>query len=378
MGFTDALVFFLDLRKTTVTTRLNHFFERSKKIMTEQAFSKLRAKYDHTPFMTMHHTLVESEYDGKHECKMWNNYHVFAIDGSYLQLPTNPETIAEFGVRGAGAHASAGISVMYDVLSGWPVHAVITRSNMNERKVAEEHFDYLKEKLPLLLDNTVMLFDRGYPSLEMTKLMPTKLVMRSQPNWLKEVGKLPQGDSQVRLRNGVTVRVYKFKLPSGAEETLITNMFDVSAEQLAELYGMRWAVETAYNVLKNELCVEDFSGRTPNAIRQDFWASMVLMICVSVFKAEADEELKSKRAASKQGTPNKYQYQVRQSDLIVTLRDRFVFNVLRQNRVLAALSIQRLIPVLARSTSPIREADRHFPRHVDSLSSFNPSLKSHL
>ena len=93
MPFSSALHFILDMRKTTLQTRLNIYFEHSGGIepMSQQEFSKLRMNFDHSPFETMHKTAVKVEYSNESELPLWHGYHVFGIDGSFLQLPRTDE-----------------------------------------------------------------------------------------------------------------------------------------------------------------------------------------------------------------------------------------------------------------------------------------------
>jgi len=162
-------------------------------------------------------------------------------------------------------------------------------------------------------------------------------------------------------------------LPSGEIETLLTNLFEISTEELPELYAKRWGIETAYGRLKNIVCLENFSGRTENAIMQDFWASIVLMISIAVFQKEANEKI-GKEQCKKE---NKHQYQVAVGDLAVTLRDEFIFEVLRDNKLLSMARIEIIVATLAYSKSPIRPK-RQFSRHKNRDVSFNLNLKSHL
>lgn len=96
MPFPSALCFMLDMRKTTLQTRLNMYFEHNGKVepMSQQAFSKLRGNYDHSPFVTMHKAIVKKEYSGDYDLPLWNGYHVFGIDGSFLQLPRTEEPLS--------------------------------------------------------------------------------------------------------------------------------------------------------------------------------------------------------------------------------------------------------------------------------------------
>ena len=82
MNFVSAVSFLLDMRTTTLQTRLNCFFPHNGggDPISQQAFSKLRANFDHSPFETMVRTLVKEEYSGKYELPLWCGYHVLAIE----------------------------------------------------------------------------------------------------------------------------------------------------------------------------------------------------------------------------------------------------------------------------------------------------------
>ena len=140
MPFPKAISFLLDMRKTTLQTRLNLYFEKVKggDPISQQAFSKLRMNFDHSPFEKMVRGLVRKEYSGEYELPLWNGYHVFAIDGSFLQLPRADALREEYGTRGRGSTCPcAGISVLYDVLHGWAIDPSIARADRNEREECE-------------------------------------------------------------------------------------------------------------------------------------------------------------------------------------------------------------------------------------------------
>ena len=127
MPFSDALHFMLDMRTTTLQTRLNAFFKHNGggEPISQQAFSKLRANFDHSPFEKTVRCLVKEEYSGKHPLTMWNGYHLLGVDGSYLQLPRVEDLRWEFGVRGGDICPMAGVSVLFDVLHGWALDPIL-------------------------------------------------------------------------------------------------------------------------------------------------------------------------------------------------------------------------------------------------------------
>ena len=378
MSFSSAIEFMLDMRKTTLQTRLNIYFEQTGKgtSMSQQAFSKLRMNFDHSPFETMVRETVKEEYKNPAELPLWHGYHVFGIDGSYFQLPRSKELYDTFGIHGRPPQCpNAGISIMFDVLSGWAVDPIITDAKMNERAECAKHIDFLCSEMPNIAKNSIFLMDRGYPSLDMFKKIQTsglKFVIRARTNHLPEIDNAPMGDSTF-IRDGIEIRVIKLTLPNGDVEILLTNLFELSQSLVIKLYTMRWVAETAYFKLKRELCVEKFSGRTANSVYQDFWASMVLLNAVAVFQAEADAAV----ALRQEGKGNKHFYNARTSDLIITLRDRFIFATLCGNPDFSSSEFELIINTMARSVSAVRP-NRSFLRIHRPFSKTCANLKSFL
>lgn len=377
MDFASAVSFLLDMRTTTLQTRLNKFFGHNGggDPISQQAFSKLRANFDHSPFETMVRELVKEEYSGKYELPLWNGYHILANDGTYLQLPRNDTLRTEFGTRGGdGFCPFAGVSTLYDVMHGWVLDAVITHANMNEREECEKHIEFLRQELPHIAEKSILTADRGYLSaklLETLQASPLKFLARCQASFLSPINNAPMGDSIVTLKRGGTVRVIKFALSTGEVETLVTNLLDIPAQEFPALYAMRWGIETAYYRLKRELCVEKFSGKTPNTVRQDFWASIVLMNAVAVFQQAADNQVQDRQKAK----ALKHPYRARTSDLIVTLRDRYIFSVLCGVPAITSLEMPSIIQTIARTVSPVRPG-RSFERRFDRSLAANLNLMS--
>ena len=164
------------------------------------------------------------------------------------------------------------------------------------------------------------------------------------------------GDSVVTLKNGISVRIVKFELDSRDIETLATNQLDLPMDAIFELYALRWGIETMYFKLKQKLCAEKFSGKTANSIRQDFWANMVLLNSDAVFQHEADAAVKERQ----KDDPPKYENRARTSNLIITLRDRFIFAALCGHPMLSKWKMDDIIKTLARVVSPVRPG-RSFP-----------------
>lgn len=362
MPFEKALYFLLDMRTTTLQTRLNAFFHQygGGETISQQSFSKLRSNFDQSPFQTTVHKLIKIAYSLNFTLKTWKGYLLFGVDGSYCQLPRVENLRKVFGVRDGSSCPNIGVSILFDVLNGFAIDPIMTDACMNERIQFEKHMNYLCQELSNIHKKAIILIDRGYPSQKLLTDMykrELKFVARCQSHFLKAVNEAPMGDSVVTLKNGVPLRVIKFVLKNEKTQTLVTNLFDLPMEDIIELYTLRWGIETMYFKLKRELCVEKFSGRTENSIRQDFWASMLLLNSVAVFQNEADyavnERQKDKSLA--------HEYRSRTSDLIVTLRDHSIFTALYAHSMLAELDFAKIIKTMARSVSSLRPG-RSFQR----------------
>jgi hypothetical protein len=375
MSFPQALSFLLDMGKTTLQTRLNRFWEGGEPIK-QPSFTKLRAGFDHTPFEIMVRDIVEEEYSGNYELPTWRGFHLLATDGSYLQLPNTPVLADEYGLLGGDGRPGAGISVLHDVLHGWVLDPIITHSAMNERVLLIKHIANLRDYLPNIAEKTLLLIDRGYPSAKVFALLEQqgiKFCARCKNDHSKDIRSAPLGDSTIELGSGQTVRIVKFILESGETETLATNLFDLSEADFPALYAMRWGVETLYFTLKQKVGVEQFSGKTPNSIRQDFWASMVLINVAATFQKEADEVI----AERHKGKQLKHSYRARGSDLIVTLRDRFIFASLCGRPAITDREYDFIMRQLSRAVSPVRPG-RSYSRKKKSTPATNHHLKSRL
>ncbi len=91
----------------------------------------------------------------------------------------------------------------------------------------------------------------------------------------------------------VSREILKHRYPErkGVHETLITDLDDYTVQKLKDMYGMRWGVEVEYLTLKSRLQLENFTGKTENSVKQDFWATLLADLMISVHEDEAKPEI---------------------------------------------------------------------------------------
>ena len=293
--------------------------EVKTKSYSEAAFCKARRKINFTAFKTLFEYAAQLFFEAADEpLKFVGKYRVWAIDGSKINLPTNPETLEEFGSEAFnhGYRAQGLASCLYDTLNKISLDATLERFDANERTLAEAHFQYLDEYCKKQGWNhkfELITLDRGYPSESIFQTLLDKgfsFVARvNKNNFWKELRDVKENDTIIS-RGSITVRVVQvpLKKPEVTESgevvtvaTLITNLSEneMSRECIAELYRLRWCIETNYDYLKNRIELENFTGLSPLCIRQDFYAALFLSNLVACSEYDSAPQIKKYNKGTK-------------------------------------------------------------------------------
>ena len=254
-------------------------------------------------FIDMSEAFIDNLYNQFKGFSKYNGYIIGACDGSICQLPNHPTTKKAFKIAEDtifGRHLSRGrISCILDVNSNHILTAKIESRKVNEIKLAIEHLDNLKNRLDI--SKLITIYDRAYGSTELmihTIYLDSKFLIRLNDNaFKKKINQMNCDDGIIeiniskRILKKITdekvreyademgrlkIRIVKVELKNGTIETLATNldMEEFSKEDLKELYGKRWMIETGYDKLKNLVQIEEFSGIRRVIIEQDFYAGI--------------------------------------------------------------------------------------------------------
>lgn len=303
MSFQDYIQFILGLPKKSLPTELDSFFtnhmETGTLPISKQAFSRQRQHISPKAFRDLF--LYSNDYISNHtKQKTWHGHRLLAVDGTTIQLPSTTENYNYFGGHTnekGDAFPIAQANSLFDVLNDTFIDADISCYTFPERYSAKLFIDRFShqgfDKPP------VILFDRGYPSKDLIRSLMEKnlyYMIRCTSRFVDEVVNAPQGDYFVRHNDKryhhfpFLFRVIKFTLPSGVEEILITNLYgaEYTTEELKELYFFRWGIESKYDEIKNRLSIENFTGKKPGTIIQDFYATLLFANLVSSVKHISD------------------------------------------------------------------------------------------
>ena len=64
----------------------------------------------------------------------------------------------------------------------------------------------------------------------------------------------------------------------------LTNSFELSALQIAQLYKRRWQVELFFKWIKQNLRIKAFVGRSANAVKSQIWVAVTSYVLVAIIK----------------------------------------------------------------------------------------------
>ena len=324
LTFIRVTVLILQKSLTSLQLVLNEFFGKLHQTLqlpqatvTASALTQARQKLKYTAFCDLITQALVAPYDQTPTYRTWRGLRVMAVDGSNIRLPDTPEIRREFGaigfsnqqegVRGASPY---GLSVIYDdLLNQRPFASLLTHGTAYEAEVA-------LHLCPSLTPPDLVLCDRGFPSYRFFATFlaaNTPFVGRCSRMSFGEARAMfaddaprsrvvtlsaPPGQKASLLALGLPLslrlRFVRVVLDSGDVEVLGTSLLDDAtfpADVFEDLYGLRWGVETLYDRVKNRLNLENFSGKTVDAVKQDFYATIFLSGLESVLIHDAQHHL---------------------------------------------------------------------------------------
>lgn len=366
MNFPKLMAFMMNLVRTSTQTALDRFFAQIGEAhisMTQQSFSEARQKLNPKACKALMLNTVSTVY--AHGTNKWHGMNIVAIDGSKVQLPDDKRLLETFGGTGRGGSSpTAQASLAYDVLNDIAVDAEIEPLSVGEHELAKRHIERIgnmKESFRALI-----VMDRGYSSSELMSFADrngVKFLVRLRRKFNVAIDELGLGihDFGLSTANGIlAVKIVKFRLDSGEIETLVTNIADkrMGPNAFKQLYFLRWGIETEYGAIKLKFAVENFSGRTEIAIRQDFFVTLTLSNIVSVAVNEAQPAVDLARADKN----NKHLYKVNLNQAVGSFKDRYILALLDPDPESCANKTAEIIALIGKHVVPQR-CGRSVPRN---------------
>ena len=290
--------------------------------VTSGAFSQARRKLNFQAFCDII-SLIRDVFYQTFPWKTWKGFRLLAIDGSAIKIKEADDYCKHyFGLIDNGSdtpYALARISQCYDVLNHITLAAEISPNSIGERELALEHLAAIESI------NDLILLDRGYPGfcffrqiLDSKRHFCARVAVGSWTSITKPflesgfneqiIEYKPSKNIQAECKQlglscaPMSLRLIRIELSSGETEVLITSLTDCekfSYLLFEELYHLRWPVEEAYKILKCRIEIENFSGKSLLAIKQDFFANVLMFDITSILIHPSDQEADSKSSTTK-------------------------------------------------------------------------------
>ena len=363
--------------------------------VTNSAFTQARQKLSHTAFLELSQDIVAMQYEDTKDINLWNGYRLLGVDASQIILPDTKEIELEFGAikiktpNTEASYVSARFECCYDVLNHLMIVGTLDKGCVYEVDLAEKIL-YAAE------ENDVLIYDRGYCSYKFaaTLLHQKKhFLIRCKRSFFKETNAFFSGKHTDEVLNinvpvaqrkiikelglplTIKVRFVSVILPTGEIEVLMTSLLDsnIDKEEFKTLYGFRWKIETFFGVLKSRLTLENFTGLTVEAIKQDFWSTIFVSNYESILTFDTNKKMKNKQALP----------ETEQVTKVLKVNKAVAFNIIKHQAINILLTpnqdteskIQKLTVLFKTAAIPIRE-DRNSPRKKPSYArSYNFQLR---
>lgn len=382
MDFEKLVHYILNKKGLSTIMEINNFFDKIGEDvdMSAQALLDQRLKLKPEVFVELNEDYLKGFYSEYRETdvKNYKGYILKAIDGTDFEIPNTEKSKDAFGRVKAKEGESiprASVSMCYDVLNGYIIDVIPEKYRSNEIYMAKRHM----RKDQKITENydSIYIMDRNYVSFDfLAFLQKSDIKFLSRLNlgyYTKETESMKTKDEIVEIahtkermkrkyfedeetreyakENKIKVRILKYILKTGEEEYLITNLKEFSYEELFEIYGKRWNIETLYNSLKNKLQIEKFTSSKEEIIKQDIYSSTLVYNMVQTMKNEAKEDIEQRNY--------KHEMKINENISIGLFKNEMIYIMLEEDDKKRLKRYDKLCKKILKYKIPIRK-DRQY------------------
>ena len=385
MPLPKLLLTMLNRRGTSLAVELRRFRELTdeQETISKPGYLKQRQKLAPEAIVALYDHHNESLYR-EEDMQTFKGHLILASDGSGINVPTTKETLGKYGsscnhsVR--RKQASLGLSCLYDVINKVILCCSINRVKFDEASQAKSHV----ARLPSIIgeQSTIVALDRAYPSLPLFRewlSQNQKFVVRLKGTDFKAERKLMQPNDEwcdiaidkTRLRNyegteiydllkqagSLRLRIVNFTLSGGPEAVVATNLSEseFSTEDIVHIYSLRWGVETAFDTLKNNLEIENFTGTMSVLIEQDIFACVYLCNILQDMIADAQACFDSSDKP-----PGKHKMAINKAYAVGVMKEKLVKALLEPDKDKKSELFLSMIDEIQENVLPVRPGRSYY------------------
>lgn len=399
MDFERLIHYILNKKGLSTNMEICNFFDKidEETDMSAQALLDQRLKLKPEIFVDLNEDYLKGFYNEyrKTDVKNYKGYILKAIDGTDFEIPNTEKSKDTFGrvkTKSGESIPRTSVSMSYDVLNGYIIDVIPEKYRSNEIYMAKQH---MKKDQEITEDyESIYIMDRNYVSLDFISFLQKNginfLARLNLGYYVKETTNMKTKDEIIEIertkermkrkyfeneetreyakKNKIEVRILKYVLKTGEEEYLITNLKKLSYEEIFEIYGKRWNIETLYNSLKNKLQIEKFTSSKEEIIKQDIYASLLVYNMIQTMKNEAQEDIEQKKY--------KHEMKINENISIGLFKNEMIYIMLEDDDKKRLKRYDKLCKKILKYKIPIRK-DRQYKIQwrPDNQNSYN-KLKS--
>jgi hypothetical protein len=214
------------------------------------------------------------------------------IDSTSLHLAGIGTEWARFSAEVCGAKAH----IIYDPHLACPIYHVVTEANIN---------DIVPAKQMPIDPGATYVYDLGYydygwwAELDaagcriITRFKSNTPLCRAKDMPIEpgsgvlsdRIGFLPSRQANSRTNPmQVAVREIVVMTETGRTLRILSNDLDAPAQEIADLYKLRWQIELFFRLLKQTLKITHFIGRSENAVRIQIAAALIAFVLLHILR----------------------------------------------------------------------------------------------
>lgn len=266
------------------------------KNVTRSNLSKANEQRDYRIFENFAYYMIAEARNKRADRTFGFDGHIYAFDSTTIDLCLSLFEWAKFRRKKGGIK----VHTLFDVEAGIPTFACITEARVNDINAMDE--------IPYET-GSYYIFDRGYNDYSrlyaINKLGAT-FIVRAKKNalykrlsWKRRLENNVLSDSGIRFAGYYKkddypepLRLIKYWDEENQREfTFLTNNFDLTALQVAELYHQRWQIELFFKWLKQHLKIKHFYGTSLNAVKIQVYVAIITFCLVAIVQHDMKLEL---------------------------------------------------------------------------------------
>ena len=320
MPMRDVINMIISMEGGSLGKELSHFSARKKLSLTASAFVQQRSKIKSEAFGAVFQSF--NQLSRSADTKRFKGYKLLAADGSDINLPYNPQSETFLEQPDVKGFNLLHLNALYDICNNVYIDAILR----SPRQANEQDALICMLRRLCFEEKTIIMTDRGYESyntfahfiekenvdflcrvkngsggIRAVYNLPMKpldqdVAFEITTSQTKEdkannrifinVGSKRGKELSPKTRVGrwdfkspyrMNFRVVRFLLDSGEYETVVTSLprKKFSAQEIKDLYHMRWGIETSFRELKYAVGLVNLHCKKDDLLKQEIFAALI-------------------------------------------------------------------------------------------------------